>query len=261
MRIKYLTIIVVVAVLLSGCAHSYSALNISEISFLPFGKPIPACTCLSKTAFVIGHDGEKRQPRWVAYWVSSETADLPGIGKRKFVPDPELPESENAKDSDYAKSGYDRGHMAPYASVRRKGNPLPECESCYFSNICPQKPSLNQGIWKALENKERMWAKRYEKVWITTGPIFGEDGNTVPSGRVAVPMSFYKIIMQAQDGQLKALSYIIPQSVTKQDRNLKCYLVSIDDIEKATGIDFFSELPDDVENKMEAEVPCVEWPE
>jgi endonuclease G len=229
----------------------------------PWGLPVgsPSVRVLSRVAFTIGHDGVKRQPRWVAYHIKSEYVGLPALGKRKFVPDPELPEEESAKKSDYENSGYDRGHMAPFASVRRKDDPRPEDESCYFSNICPQKPSLNRQIWSLLEERVRDWAKKYGEVWVVTGPIFGEDGKTLPSGRVAIPLSFYKIVARVDGEKIELLSFILSQDATStaEDKKFTKFLVSVDEVEKATGLDFMSELPDEVENVLEAKKPAEIW--
>jgi DNA/RNA endonuclease G (NUC1) len=79
----------------------------------PWGLPKDGTSIciLHRTAFTIGHDGAKRQPLWVAYNIKSEYVGLPALGKRKFVPDPELPAEESAVDSDYRNSGYERGHI------------------------------------------------------------------------------------------------------------------------------------------------------
>jgi endonuclease G len=225
----------------------------------PWGLPKDGSSLhiLTHIAFTIGYDSAKKEPRWVAYNIKSEYVGLPSLGKRNFKPDPDLPEEESAKDSDYKNSGYDRGHMAPFASVRRKNDPKPECESCYFSNICPQKPSLNRKIWELLEEKEREWAKKYGEVWVVTGPIFGENGQTLPSGRVAIPLSFYKIVARVDGEKVELLSFILSQDATStaEDKKFVKFLVSVDEVEKATGLDFMSELPDDIENVLEAQKP------
>ena len=153
---------------------------------------------------------------------------------------------------DYTRSGYDRGHMAPnYAIASRYGH-IAQIETFLMSNICPQTPRLNRRIWKNLEQKvAKEYAQDFEEIWIITGPIFDDNIEKLKSG-VEVPDSFYKIIIDEIDGKPRVLAFIIPQEVKRKD-SLRKFLVSIDEIEKLTKLDFLSELEDEIEEGLEKE--------
>ncbi len=226
--------------------------------FAPWGYPA-APKILRKTAFVVGYDPEKRIPLWVAYNVIRANARLPGLGERAFKPDPELPRDESAWDSDYKGSGYDRGHMAPFASVRRPGDPRPEIESCYFSNICPQRPTLNRKEWRLLEEQVRDWAVKYGEVWVIVGPILGDDART-PSGRVALPTAFYMIVAKQGVGHPDVLAFVMSQDESSEDRQFERFLRSVDEVELLSSLDFLASLPDTVEDRVEAIRLQTVWP-
>ena len=221
---------------------------------------------LVKTSFVIGHSGIRRQPLWVAYRVTDEYANLPKLGKRRFKADSELPEDERAFPSDYKDSGFDRVHLAPLASTRRPNNPKPDYESCLLSNISPQKPSLNQKIWRLLEEKVREWAKKND-VFVFTGTIFNKDNATLPSGRVMIPKAFFKIVYRRYGWihtgwqNAEVLSFVMNQNAgyTEEDKKLTKFLKSVDEVEEITGFDFFIPLTDEIEDKIESHKPTEIW--
>ena len=113
-------------------------------------------------------------------------------------------------------------------------------ESFYLSNICPQKPKLNRGIWKDLEEQCRLWALDNGSLLIVTGPVITGDMKRLGKNRVAIPKAFYKVLCY-------------------KDNSLKSMAIPIDSVEKATGIDFFPSIPDDQENEMEAAVDWSRW--
>lgn len=173
--------------------------------------------------------------------------------KGKFTIDPVV-ETETADDKDYKHSGYDRGHLATASDMNFDSIAAIECY--YYSNISPQEHSFNIGIWKKLENQVRRWAKEKDSIYIITGPILTYSDKTIGVNEVKVPNAFYKIIFQSGK-KPKMIAFIIPNQ--KSDLPIQDFAVPVDLIEKNTGIDFFSSLPDDVENKLEAKVSCKGW--
>ena len=152
---------------------------------------------------------------------------------------------------DYTKSGYDRGHMAPAADM--KWNKQAMEESFYMSNICPQNPNLNRGDWNDLEEKSRQWAKKYGAVYIACGPIYDtKRPKRIGNNKVAVPHAFYKVILINDKKNPQAIGFIFPNSAGHKP--LKKYMVTVDSVEKRTDIDFFPALPDEIENRIEAEL-------
>jgi DNA/RNA endonuclease G, NUC1 len=166
----------------------------------------------------------------------------------RFLPDPEIP-TGSASDADYRRSGYDRGHLAPAADMRFSSSAMKEC--FYYSNISPQDPSFNRGIWSSLEEQTRDWAMEAGSVCITTGPLFyGEYSPVIGPDRVAVPDFFFKAILDYRSATPKAIAFIIPNR--KADSPLPKFACSVDEAERLSGLDFFPALPDCIETTVEA---------
>ncbi|MDW7695089.1 DNA/RNA non-specific endonuclease [Flammeovirgaceae bacterium SG7u.111] len=186
------------------------------------------------------------QAEWVAYEITSTEAAGEYERKGSFRMD-ELVETETAHDSDYKGSGYDRGHLAPAADLRFTEEAM--YESFYFSNISPQTPAFNRGIWKKLEGQVRSWASEYDTLYVITGGILEEGLPTIGENEVAVPKYFYKIVFDVSGSDIKSIAYLMPNMAS--DEELEYYIVSVDRLEELTGIDFFPALPDSLEDKLE----------
>jgi endonuclease G len=135
-------------------------------------------------------------------------------------------------------------------------NPVAMEESFLMSNISPQVPEFNRGIWKDLETDVRKWAEKEHKIYVVVGPVFADSKGTIGEDKVLVPGSFYKIIYEETD-QPKIIAFLLPNS--KSDRPLTDFAVTVDDVEKATGFDFFSQLPDELESRLENHVDLSGW--
>jgi len=124
----------------------------------------------------------------------------------------------------------------------------------YMSNMSPQLRQCNNGIWKELEETVRDWAYDKGSLYISTGPLFYDNGTpTIGQNKVAVPDAFYKIILEKDSD--KSVSFIIPNEMS--NKHLKEYQVSINEIEKQTGINFFPNLlSEQAEDKMQIKY----WP-
>ena len=156
---------------------------------------------------------------------------------------------------DYTRSGYDRGHLAPAGDMKWSAKAMRE--SFYLSNICPQKPKLNRGIWKDLEEQCRLWALDNGSLLIVTGPVITGDMNDWEKTGLRYPKPFirYCVIIRR-----KAIRYRISfENRDYKDNSLKSMAIPIDSVEKVTGIDFFPSIPDDQENEMEAAVDWGRW--
>ena len=127
-------------------------------------------------------------------------------------------------------------------------------ESFYMSNICPQNPKLNKDDWADLEEKCRTWAKKYKKVYIACGPVYTTASpKRIGTHKVAVPDLFYKAILVNDGKQTLCMGFLFPNKAGRQ--KLEKYMVTVDSLEKLTGYDFFSKLPDSIESKAEAIIP------
>ncbi len=194
----------------------------------------------------------------LAYWVAYELTREKTFGNNertnKFIPDPDS-KCTTATNQDYQNSGYDRGHLAPAGDMKWSSTAM--AESFYYSNISPQNRSFNRGIWKKLESLVRTWAEEYGDVYIVTGPILMANLPTIGIHHVAVPEYFYKVILDYTKPDIKGIGFIIPNE--KAFEPLQYYAVTIDSVEKVTGIDFFPLLPDDQERIIESSINLKNW--
>lgn len=228
----------------------------TAISSLPEGLEIPAPTTgkqgqiICHTGYTLSYDTKNKNPQWVAWELTK--AETQGREKRSdsFQEDP-LVKGTKVTNTDYVGSGYDRGHMAPAGDMKWSAKAMEE--SFYMTNMCPQLHSLNAGDWNELENKCREWAKKYNKVYIACGPIYHEEQKAkyIGKNRIRVPDAFYKVILIYEKQKTVALGFLFNHK--KGQKPLKEYLTTVDHIEKITGFDFFPALPDNVENRLEAE--------
>jgi endonuclease G len=209
--------------------------------------------------FVVGYSEDLKNPLWVAYRVCETEQPLDTERPMIFMID----ERTDAKvsDGDYTSSGFHRGHMAPNSAIETRFGRLAQLETFLMSNICPQKGALNLGAWKSLETKVRnQYANDLTEVWIVAGPIFGADPERLGSG-VAVPEKFYKIVVNRfgfRDSKIEMLAFIFPQA-PPSGASLNGFLTSVDEIEHRTKLDFFHELPEKTEVKLESETASAVW--
>lgn len=209
------------------------------------------------TAYTVSFNRKHKLPNWVAWVLTKERTEGQEPRCDDFQPDPDIRKGKTAEDGDYRNSGFDRGHICPAADNKADAQTMKEC--FYLSNICPQLHSLNGGDWKELEEKSRKWARRYGCIYIAGGPIIKEGKHrTIGDSRVTVPDGFFKVILRITDkGEAKAIGFIYPHE--KCNRPMQDYAVSVDEVERQTGIDFFCRLPKDVEKKAEAECNFNDW--
>lgn len=143
--------------------------------------------------FAVMHSGASRTPLWSAEHLTAKQVQAARGLKRKnaFHPEDKLPPSDRAELADYARSGFDRGHLAPNGDMDSE---TAQHESFSLANIIPQHPKNNQRIWAAIEEAVRDYTEAQGSVYIVTGPIFEGDSLTRLNGRVLVPTSVYKAI-------------------------------------------------------------------
>lgn len=157
---------------------------------------------------------------------------------------------------DYRDSGYDRGHMAPAGDMKWDEKAMNE--TFFLTNVCPQDPALNAGVWNDIEMKVREWARRDKSLIVITGPIVGNNPKTIGKNMdIAVPEAFFKVIISPNTTPIKAIAFICPNRAC--GGMLKNYAVSVDEVEKRTGMNFFNALPNDLENRVEATCNLNQW--
>lgn len=216
--------------------------------------PVPTKDLVKHRYYTLSYNEKYEQANWVCYLLTDSMIMNGGEERsNKFRVDKMVP-TESAKSADYTKSGYDRGHLCPAADMGF--NPVAMEESFLMSNISPQAPDFNRGIWKELETTVREWAKKEHRLIVVTGPVFKDNKGTIGQENILVPGYFYKVVYDLT-GQPRMIAFVLPNA--KSDRPLTDFAVSADEVEKLTGLDFFSQLPDDEENKLEATVQLSGW--
>jgi endonuclease G len=154
--------------------------------------------------------------------------------------DPMLP-TGTATNADFSHSGYDKGHQGPASDFEYDLNIELEC--FYFTNICPQNPVHNRGIWEHLENQVRLWTLHKDSLLIITGPIIGDSCKTIGKNNITVPDAFFKIVFDFKDTKnYKAIGFIMLNQAIPEKNPVKNYVATIASIEKASHLTFFKGL-------------------
>lgn len=215
----------------------------------------------STTGVVVFHDNyslsynEKyEQAEWVFYELKNRNVSNNNFQRPYFIFDPKV-KTQSADYRNYKNSGYDRGHLCPAGDMKFSKEAFDE--TFYTSNISPQKNDFNGGVWNRLEQKTRYWSQKYNDIYVVTGGILTEGLETIGKEKVAVPKYFYKILMDETDGEFKMIAFLVPHESSKKP--LYEFVVSVDEIEKLTGIDFFPALPDTIENELEQRSDYKSW--
>lgn len=218
---------------------------------------LPASTAgaiVKHNFFTLSYSEAHEQAEWVAYELSKSDLSRNDFKRPYFIEDKKV-KTKSADWRNYKNSGYDRGHLVPAGDRRMSVEAYNE--TFFTSNISPQDREFNAGIWNRLEQKVRYWAGKYDGVYVVTGGVLTGNMKTIGDEKVSVPNEFYKIVVDVSDGNYKAIAFVIPNRPSSQ--SFYEYVVSIDEIEAKTGIDFFPNLPDSIENNLEQMVDLKAW--
>jgi len=237
-------------------ADSFSPQRIKAlpVAKLEIPETAPHDIVITHTGFSLLYNEAHEQASWVAYVLTKEKTAKIYERENKFIPDPAV-KTGTACDRDYAGSGYDRGHLAPASDMGWSAVAM--SESFYYSNISPQVPSFNRGVWKRLEELVRTWAVENDTVYVVTGPVLTQGLSTIGPNRVSVPRYYYKVVLDYTEPGIKGIGFILPNAPSGEP--LQHFAVSIDSVEKVTGINFFPSLPDDQEAWIEKTVCIHDW--
>jgi endonuclease G, mitochondrial len=227
--------------------------NISRSATNDF-LPVPTKNTIRHTYFTLSYNEKNEQANWVYYVLTDDMVNS-NIAERgnHFKVDLKVP-TGSARTSDYTNSGYDRGHLCPAGDMGFDAKAM--SESFLMSNISPQKPEFNRGIWKDLETTVRNWAKEKDSIIVITGPVFNNDTATIGKEKVTVPGYFFKLVYEIAD-KPRMIAFIMPNE--KSNRPIEDYVVTIDQLERQTGFDYFSQLTDSLENILESNVDLSGW--
>lgn len=241
-------------------AHQSSAIQSPPVQLvLSDSALLPACGASGELvrhlAYTLCYDERYEQARWVAYRLTRAHLENTVVERAdNFRPDPEV-KSGSATPEDYKKSGYDRSHLNPSADNRWSKQAMEEC--FYMSNMTAMKSALNRGRWSRLEDRARRWAIEDNEVFVVTGGVLKDGLPKIGQHGVSVPHTFYKVIFDCSLPDLKMIAFMLPNEGSKD--SLSIFAVSVDSVEKVTGLDFFPDLPDSLENALERDTSAKEW--
>lgn len=209
---------------------------------------------IKHTGYTVSYNKHLRIPNWVSYELTRQEAK--GKEKRgdQFISDPQV-QGTIATNSDYKRSGYDKGHMAPAGDMKWSETAMKE--SFYFSNICPQHPQLNRRGWKELEEEIREWVEADSAIIVICGPIVSKNPKTIGKNKVVIPKQFFKVLLSPYTQPMKAIGFLFNNQMAVEP--LSTYAVTVDSIEQLTGIDFFAPLPDNIEKRIESDNNYRRW--
>ena len=195
------------------------------------------------------------QAKWVAYELTK--AEVFGTYERgdNFREDLSIA-SASADLADYSSSGFDRGHLIPAADLKWSMQAM--SDSFLMSNMSPQDPAFNRGIWASLEDVVRNFAVTGDSVLVVTGPVLSDGPyRTIGDNQVAVPNQFYKVVLDYSGPEHKAIGFLLPNK--KSTQSPAYYATSVDAVEHVTDIDFFPQLPDSEERQLESSFDTAAW--
>lgn len=204
--------------------------------------------------YILSYSERHEQAEWVAYELKKSQLSRSNLERPFFIEDPKV-DSGSASWRNYKRSGYDKGHLCPAGDRRFSKEAFDE--TFYTSNISPQLNDFNAGIWNTLEQKIRYWAAKYNGVYVITGGVLKGNLKSIGKENVSVPNYFYKILLDNSNGEYKTIAFLLPHSDSEKPINK--FVVSIDQIEKMTGIDFFPKLENALENKLEQSSDYKKW--
>lgn len=232
------------------------AAHAAHAKIIPPKLPSTEETLIEHEHYTIGYSEKYRLPLWTWHKLTEEQIKK-CVLKRKgdFVADPATDKIQAGK-KDYAGTTWQKGHMVPCEDMSFDEKAMKE--SFYYSNCVPQTAKLNAGQWARLEKLVRNWARDNGEVEVFSGPVIEPKLKTFGETKVTIPKRCFKIVLDYKKPQVKAIAFIMPN----QDASLEkpeVYACSIDEVEKITGMDFFSELPDELEKEVESKFDATQW--
>ena len=204
---------------------------------VPYGAPELAksdATLICRQGYELYHDNVAKIPSWVAWSITPEHVNGCVARSNAFATDQSLPKGKGSTPADYAGSGYDQGHLANDA--HQSWEVTVEHESFLMSNMSPQLPGLNRGIWKLLETSTGAWVfSRQHTLVVYAGNIYSAADKTIGPSKVVVPHQLWKIVIDKNTNEV--LAFLFPQA-ENQGNDLTKVQVTVADVEKASGIVF-----------------------
>jgi len=210
---------------------------------------------LVNRAYSVGYDEERRNPAWSSYRLPAEVLPQRSPRPTRFRVDTRTRAA--VRHDDYTASGYDRGHLTPNYAIATRFGSMAQEETFLMSNVIPQAADLNQGPWRALEaTLADRTAPAAKEIWVVVGPVYSGPTNRLRSGSV-IPTNCFMVIADETPNGPRFQAFLAPQSASRKS-DFRTFLVSVQAVERATGLNFHHELPDDLEAALEKN-PAPYW--
>jgi len=228
-------------------------------SYLPeayrFAAPEAAISdyVLDYQGFVLEFDTASRNARWVCYLLCEANRGDGVERASNFRMDRRLGDY-SPRDAAYRNSGYDRGHLAPAADMSYSTEAM--YDSFFLSNASPQVPGFNRGIWKRLEEQVRSFAIEKDSIWIVTGPILHDNLPLMGDSPIRIPELFYKAIYKPAS-EPQGIAFVMRNVSATGD--LQAYAITIDSLERLSGINFFPYLNEAERRKVQSSINLAFW--
>ena len=222
------------------------------------GYPLTSTTdtIRSYTGFDLGYNEQYEQASWVVYVITREEVESGQVDRTdNFRPDTSI-STGSAELKDYRGSGFDRGHLAPAGDMKWDRTAM--SESFLMSNMSPQEPSFNRGIWKRLEEQVRNWAIEKDSLFVITGPVLESLVSSIGENEVGVPGFYFKVLVDLSPPDHTFIAFMLPN--TGSSGNLDQFAITVDSLEQVTGYDFFASAPDqEVIEWLESQLDLGSW--
>ncbi len=221
------------------------------------------------TTFSMEYDKSKKHSRWIAFRFDNQTKlQKRDVTRRnEFIQDPSLDTEYQRTQADFGRKGYDRGHLC--ASADRLYLQEANDQTFYYTNMSPQRNNFNTGVWVALEKQVQSWGRSCT----ASDTLYVVKGGTIDKKEQVkeyiggdrskpVPKYYYMALLFKKGDSFKAIAFWMEHTDSKPSKTIKLvdYVLSIDELEEKTGIDFFPSLNDNLENALEATYSTKAWP-
>ena len=210
---------------------------------------------LCKTNYAIHYRYDTKTAEYVVEHVTKESVTGPAKREDDFRPDQAIPKQYRSLLSDYSGFPYDRGHLAPAGNNTQSEDIM--SESFLLSNMIPQVPNNNRGIWKQLETYIRNWVLEGKDIYVVSGTHYRADrALTIGEGKVGVPSFVWKVIVDRKN--VKAIAFYMPNTALPV-KDLPKYALSVRELESIVGLNFHPNIPAELEYIETAKPNLEEW--
>ena len=249
--------IMLVVLCLIGAMAAANPIDDQCSQFVFNGAPVTAIVkntqYLCKKNYGIHYRYDTKTAEYVVQHVTLASISGPAKRRDDFRADPAIPKQHQSLLSDYAGLPFDRGHLSPGADNTIDADIM--SESFFLSNMVPQVPNNNRGIWKQLETAVRGWVKSGRDIYVVSGTVYDAGYRSI-GNQVGIPSRLFKVVIDARSNT--AIAFLMPNAALPV-KDLSKYAVSISEVEAATGINFMPALP--AGNRIETEKPKLSaWP-